>query len=333
MASSVTSDHGDRRGDGRPVERAAADAASIARRRRLLEDLRRRGARGGLIGQHRAMARARLTPWIATSLFVVPPLASLAMLFALPWLARAWRWFFERGLVVLELPGGVAEQHVGLGPLPDVFLPFPTTPGGAPNSAQWWVVGLLWAALVIASIALPQRFTPLSYLMRFGAFLQATAFVYFAFWGQRFPYELPPHLLGLVQTGAAVIVLVPVVLGATYFAFDVGLARKLWLVLLAVGHLAVLVPLQTLLQAAVVHRLSSMVLPAMFFFFGILLQVLVVVAFYGWGMSWEPRAARAAAPPGQAPADPTLDRTATPLSSPAVREGNRGATRPGEGAP
>ncbi len=339
MASSATSSD-DRGGRDGGRDRAARDAAAVERRRRLLDDLRRRGARGGLIGQHRAMAGARLTPWRATSMFVVPLLASIGVAAALPWIALAWRATIARGLQVLEIPGAVAEHVVAIPFLADVALPYPTTPGLAPNAAQWWVLGLLWAAVVLVSLALPQRFTPLSYLLRFGAFLQATSFFYFAFWGRRFPYELPPHLLGLVESGAAVAVLAPLALGVTYFAFDVGLPRKMWLTLMTVGHLVVLVPLQTLLHAAVVHRLSSMVLPPMFFFFGILLQVLVVVAFYGWGMSWEARAGRedaakgtaggVAGAAGAAGAAGTFDRRATPVMP---HEALRTEPRPGERAP
>jgi len=103
---------------------------------------------------------------------------------------------------------------------------------------------------------------------------------------------LPQYTLGFLQAGCAVLVLVPLVLGLTFYPFDIAVWRKVLLTAMVVGHMAVLLPLQVALHSYVVYHLSLLALPTMFFLWGLLIEVFVFVAFYGWGMSW-PDAARA----------------------------------------
>jgi len=51
-------------------------------------------------------------------------------------------------------------------------------------------------------------------------------------------------------------------------------------------HLAVFLPLQAVVHAYVIYRGSLLTMPVLFLVFGVLLDVFVYVALYGWGMSW-----------------------------------------------
>jgi hypothetical protein len=72
----------------------------------------------------------------------------------------------------------------------------------------------------------------------------------------------------------------------TYFIFDFPLWQKLLLASMLLLHLAVFLPLQAVVHAWVVYRGSLLTLPMLFLVFGVLLDVFVYVALYGWGMSW-----------------------------------------------
>jgi hypothetical protein len=50
----------------------------------------------------------------------------------------------------------------------------------------------------------------------------------------------------------------------------------------------VFVPLQALAHAYILHQ-SLLFMPVLFLLFGMPLQILVVVSFYSWGMSWRTR--------------------------------------------
>jgi len=148
------------------------------------------------------------------------------------------------------------------------------------------IVGSVCVVAMVSSWLLPSRFLPLAYLLRFGTLVQLTAFLYFAIRPDSFPYELPPYLQSLFEIGSAVLVLVPIVYGFTLYPFDIAIWRKVLLTVGTVAHLAVLIPLQGTIHAFAIYHLSVLVMPSMFFLWGILLHVFVFVSFYGWGMSW-----------------------------------------------
>ena len=81
----------------------------------------------------------------------------------------------------------------------------------------------------------------------------------------------------------------PLVLAMIYFIFDFSLLRKLGLTLVVMLHLAVLIPFQFVIHAYIIHRFSLLFMPILFMLFGLLLEVSVGIAFYGWAMSWQSR--------------------------------------------
>ncbi|MFN8570478.1 MAG: hypothetical protein U0132_00400 [Gemmatimonadaceae bacterium] len=266
--------------------RTPAYVAAIGDRNRLLAELRRRGSRGGVIAPHRAMLTGRLTPSLVVSILVIPVLTAVVMALALRPLGSLWgtmlRWLMER----TSLPGDVALQGIELGPIFSFAVPYATTLARLPVWSDMVAMSAVCAILLFIAWMLPSRFLPLAYYLRFGVLVQLTAILVFAIRPDSFPYALPPYTASLMEIGAAVLVLMPLVYGCTLFPFDIALWRKLALSLMALGHLAMLVPLQVFIHAYVIHHLSLLVMPTMFFLWGILVHVFVFVAFYGWGMSW-----------------------------------------------
>ncbi|HEX4934152.1 MAG TPA: hypothetical protein VFV33_13275 [Gemmatimonadaceae bacterium] len=299
------------RGDGHTPRDLAALPQAGAGRGRLLADLRARGARGGIIGAHRAMVSGRLTPSRVLSMLVVPALLSALVALLLRPLGEGWRLALERLSPLLGMEEPIGFAAVSLGEGLRLHVPHVTTSAPLPGVWHFWVVGGICALVLAVSLLLPDRFTPLRYYLRFATLVQLSSILYFAVRPGAFPYALPQYTLGFLETGCAVLVLVPLVLGLTFFPFDIALWRKVLLTALTVGHMAVLLPLQVVLHAYVVHHLSLLTLPTMFFLWGMLLEIFVFVAFYGWGMSW-PDARRA---------------------TPRLRERADGRSRPASGSP
>jgi hypothetical protein len=265
-------------------------------RERLLGELRRRGARGGIIGPHRAMAKGRLTPWRLTSMAVIPVLLSIATVVLLSPLSRLWASFLDAAHRPLGLPGSVASDVIFLPGGLQIAVPYLTTHARLPAGVDFWIVGALCAAAIVISLFLPQRLLPLTYFLRFAVLIQLTAFLNFLLRPDAFPYDLPRYLLSLFQIGSAVLVLIPIVLGFTLFPFDIALWRKIAVAALCVGHLAILIPLQVLIHAFLIQHLSLLVMPMLFFLWGILPQLFAFIALYAWAMSWPDVPARWPAP-------------------------------------
>lgn len=215
--------------------------------------------------------------------------ATIAVVAALNPIAEGWARLFEWLAGPLGLPGGVGSRTTEVLGRFHVQTPYYLVEAGAPTPTQWRLLAAAAAALVALTALLPDRFTPLRYFLRFAAVITGISLAWFALAGAgRFPHTLPDHLAGLVGNGQAVLVVVPLLLGATFFAFDIGWARKLFLAILVPAHLAIFIPLQVSVHAWLAHHASLALLPPLFLLFGILAHVFVFVAFYGWGMSWPP---------------------------------------------
>jgi hypothetical protein len=233
------------------------------------------------------MLGLRWTPVRVVRALSLSLLGAAGMLAALPWLGRLYALGYEEAVWWVGLPAGIGTQEVPVGTLLTVPVPYFRLEAPWPEPIHWALVGGLTAVAFLASFLLPARFVPARYFLRFAALVQSISLVWFAFASPPFLYPLPGYTAGLMNAGMAVLVLIPLVLGLTFYIFDHSLLQQLALTVMALVHLAVLVPLQVLLHAFLAHHLSALVQPTLFFLFGLLVEVLVFVAFYGWAMSWQ----------------------------------------------
>lgn len=267
MASSVT---------GRPIP---VDRGLIR--------LRHLGARGGVVYKHRSMLGLRWTTGRVLRAITLALLGFAGLVAGLPSLGRLYATFFARAADWLALPATGAIYEVPIGTLLTIPVPYLTLEAPWPATWHWLVVGGLTLAAIVASFALPARFLPARYFLRFVAMVQSVSLVYFWLASPPFLYPLPGYLAGMLSAGLAVLALVPFVLGFGFYIFDHSLRQQVALTVMLVGHLIVFLPLQVLIHGGLSHHLSALVQPTLFLIFGLLLEVLIFVAFYGWAMSWE----------------------------------------------
>jgi hypothetical protein len=222
------------------------------------------------------VARAVLLSLIFTALVVV----------SLPWLGRFYTLFLEELIWRTGIPSGVGVITLDIGTLLSIPVPYFRLDAPWPDRWHWVVITATTVIALLASFLLPVRFLPARYFIRFVALIQSVSLVYFAFTDPPFLYPLPGYTGGMLSAGMAVLTLVPIVLGFAFYIFDHSVARHILLTLLLLAHLAILLPLQVMAHAVLSHTLSALVQPTMFFVFGLLVEVLVFVSFYGWAMSW-----------------------------------------------
>lgn len=253
----------------------------------MLTDLRARGARGGVIGKHRAMVGLDWTLGRVAKSVLLSLAGAIALVALLPLLGRAYTLFYEEVVWWVGLPAGVSTTEYHIGTLLTVPVPYLRLAAPWPATWQWIVVASATAIAFLLSFLLSSRFLPARYFLRFVAMVQAVSLGYFAFSSPPFLYPLPGYTSGMLAAGMAVLVLVPIVLGFAFYIFDHDIVAQVLFTLAVIGHMAVLIPIQVLIHAWLSHYLSALVQPTLFFVFGLLLEVLVFVAFYGWAMSWE----------------------------------------------
>jgi hypothetical protein len=244
-----------------------------------------RGHRGGVITMHRALTSFILEPLnlITASLLVL--LFSFAWIVLLPWLCRMWRYVLENGMKILGLHAelGLTEHHIT--PYIRFVIPFPKMEGIAPDAWTWWSTAAVVCLLYVASYFFPKKLTPVTYFLRAVLFVQVTALLYFLLIPARFPHTPDSYMEGLVSYRIALISGVPALFGLSYYIFEFGLIKKIALTTLTMSYLSLFLPVEILLQAMVLEK-SVLFMPILYIIFGLPVDILIIVAFYSWGMSW-----------------------------------------------
>jgi len=257
------------------------------------EDSLFRGHRGGVISMHRALTHFRLGPLnVVTSI-------SLFLVFSSIWvvLLPAVCWFWNRFLAVslrfLPLSGTleVATHHFGNSYRLDV--PYLRIYSVLPSYWTWSLTCGVTLLLFAATFLLPRQLVPILYLSRGILLVQATALFYFALWPVRFPHAPDSYMEALVSSGIGLISVVPLLFALTYYIFDFGLWKKALLTALAMTHLTLFLPFQVVLQAVVLQT-TVLFMPVLYIIFGMPVDVLLIIAWYSWGMTWSFRAPRKA---------------------------------------
>ena len=263
-----------------------------AQRRAMLALVRSTGAQGGRIDPHRSIATIDLH---ALDLVLAAGLTALGVavyVVILPWVTRLWTWTFAALAEPLGIGGVVAQRVTTIASTVDVSVPYFAATASPPSATAWWIAFVLTVLTIVGTFFLGKARLPLAYALRFAAAIQTSALIFFALAPGRFPHDLAGYVSGMMLVGAVLIGIVPIVLGLTFYLIDVGWSRKVALTLMVMAHLAVLVPLQYALQAAVIVHGSLIVLPLCFILFGMLPEIMVLIAFFGWGMSWSSQRAR-----------------------------------------
>jgi hypothetical protein len=255
-------------------------------RARKLEAMRVRGVRGGVITPHRSMVGL---PWTGFRLLttLLLSLGGLLLLYAaLPGLGRLWQEIFVRARDFLGLHVPLGDQLWTLPGGLEFTLPVLAVMTPLPGTRELRIAAILAVLVFALSFLLPVRFTPLRYFLRLLAIVEGSAIGFFAFSAESFPYRLQDHVFILLSAGLVVMALVPLVLGLTLHVFDLAFWKKLLLTVAILAHLAIFIPLQVLVHIWLVLQGSAVLMPVLFLVFGLLLDVLVFVAFYGWALSW-----------------------------------------------
>jgi hypothetical protein len=256
-----------------------------AKQSRFADHSRFRGYRGGVIAMHRALARFVLEPLDLITAALLVLILTFLWLADLPWLCRFWQFVIKNGIRLLALRAELGLTEHQITPYIRFAVPFPRMPGILPDAPTWWTSAAAVLVLLAASFLFSKKFLPVVYLLRAVLFIHVTALLFFLFLPARFIHSPDSYMEGLTGYAIALIAFVPALFGLTYYIFDFGIIRKALLTVMTMVHLSLFVPLWILAQAMVLQK-SVLFMPVLFIVFGLPVNVIIILSFYSWGMSW-----------------------------------------------
>jgi hypothetical protein len=256
---------------------------------KLPDQVQFRGHRGGVISMHRALTHFRLGPMnVIISVSLVLLFSSIWMV-ALPQLCEFWNRALALGLRTLPLDARmeVADHHLGL---VQMRIPYLRMEPILPDLKTWSLTAAVTLLLFAGTFFLSKKLIPIVYLARAILLIQVTSLLYFALWPAGFPHSPESYMEALITAGIGLISVVPFLLGLTYYIFDFGLLRKAALTTMTMLHLAIFLPFQVLAQGLVLQK-TVLFMPVLYIVFGMPVNVMLIIAFYSWGMTWSFRPA------------------------------------------
>jgi hypothetical protein len=243
-----------------------------------------RGHRGGVIPMHRALSQFQLIPLdIVTSILILVFFSGLWTML-LPWVCQFWNHIFGFALSRLPLHARLESVNYHLKTF-QLSVPSLRMEPIFPSIRIWTVSCATTIALFVLTFVSPRKWLPIVYLGRTILLVHASALAYFALLPASFPHTPNSYLEGLVTASLGLISVIPVLFALTYYIFDFGLLKKSALTALTMAHLVIFVPLQVLLQALILQQ-SILFMPVLYIIFGLPIDILLIISFYSWAMTW-----------------------------------------------
>ncbi len=269
------------------MEAVGSAPPSDRRVARRAQRLRLRSHAGDAILPHRSIDRYEL-PRMRLVVGIALAVAFTAALLALrDVVAQFWAHMLVGWMHALDLPGqfdvalhGAEGSWLGIGvPLIDLQPAhqheLALSGHAVVAAAVWWLSGRL-----------PDAGRPGTYMLRFGVLVHAVSVAFFVLRGASFPHSLVGHTEGGLRQSWALMLIVPWIHLAAYYLFPFSLLQRAALSLVTLLWLAVLVPVQYALHAALLQQFGLVMMPLLHMLFGVMVPIVGVVALYGWAMSW-----------------------------------------------
>ncbi|MBN1382503.1 MAG: hypothetical protein JXA41_12565 [Deltaproteobacteria bacterium] len=257
----------------------------LLKRDRMVEELRRMGVYGSVIHMHRSMAAFKLPTESLINFLGIPIIFVLLCFVAFPYMTDFWTEIFIFAHSFFKFPGEVNVTSYEVFPYYYLDLPSFTMNAGWPSTLHLIISASFVIVLFLITLLFPDRLIPLAYLFRAVCAIQTTAILYFAVFSPPFPYSLTGYTGCLMRAEIIIISLTPILFAFTLYVFKMSLFQKILVSLMTIGHLAVFIPLQMLVHIYLIKMFSFIAMPVLFFMFGLIITVFIIIGFYSWGVS------------------------------------------------
>lgn len=246
---------------------------------------------GNVINLHHSLYNVRFTLGIALSILLIPIWFNLMQAYFTQDILVYWSKVFEFFIDVLDLDldnnAEVLTKNMEIFTF-HVSIPYPSLDVALPTTLELALgLGFIIACCFIAS-RLPHNYIPIAYIVYLCCFVLFTSVIFFSF-AKSFSFDLGETILGNLTICLQFLLVVPWILAFTFNIFHFSLFRKVLLPTVVLLYFFVLYPFQFMLFAILLSKFSLLYLPLFHFILTVFLDMMIFIAFYSWGMSWEDR--------------------------------------------
>ncbi|MEP6609346.1 MAG: zinc ribbon domain-containing protein [Burkholderiaceae bacterium] len=235
---------------------------------------------------HRALHRLVFPQLRWLVVIGLPAILSIAAWLLLDLISSAWFVLYNAWMPWLHLDGHATRTTLLLTDGWRMHVLDVSIRADPPSALVWWST-LCASFLLVAASYFPRTPLPLRYIGMLIALIFFASLAFFALSAQPLPYSAGRHVSDGLMTIELLIVAIPWLHAFTYYIFDFSFWQKAALSLLTMAFVALIAPFQFLLHAWLLQSFSLLWLPPLQLVFGVFLETMVIIAFYGWGMSWE----------------------------------------------
>ena len=247
--------------------------------------LRHTSHRGSVINPHHSLFRIQFTPGILASMILIPLCINILQLIFIDDIMILWGRIFVFFTDMLDFHIVVRVKHTTLF-FRNITIPYPALIAQAPTLIEMILAASILILLCYTALSLPDRYIPISYILYLASFMLFTSLFYFAL-SHPTNFNLGKNIVGNLNVCLKLLFIIPWMLGFTYNIFPFSLARKLLLPTITVSYFIILYPFQFMLFAALIYKFSLIYLALIHFVFTVFFDVMIFIALYSWGMSWE----------------------------------------------
>lgn len=212
--------------------------------------------------------------------------ATVALWLALPWILWGWQALMELLLRFCGIDAPVSQTYLPLAGwrISTLSVDFA---GGLPDIWQLAAAALVVLALISLARWKGLRFLPAKYLALAIAVILLASMLQLTFAAGTVQRRAGDEATAQLWAGQILLLLLPGLLGCTYFILNDHLPRQLALLAASLVFVLLATPLLAVAHLVVLDTGSLLWSPLLFLLFGSLPMLMGVVAFYGWAMGWE----------------------------------------------
>jgi len=218
--------------------------------------------------------------------FLIPPVINLITLLLLNSITQFWGAIINFSLSKLSFEFNVFYTEYFL--LDFSFLvPYINLAASPPDAITWWSYLVVSVVVFLLSFLISDKYTPLIYYTRTFCVLLWFILIFFFFFPASFPYEISLFTkTGFLQI-ISLLFAIPWIYCFTYYMFGYRVLRKIIITSVALIYFIILAPFQYMVNACLIHLYSLALMPILYVYAGLMMNIFAAVALFAYGVSLE----------------------------------------------